>query len=180
MFSEEEKEMEKVIIPNYNSYEAWLQSKKQEEEYLSSLVNVDEDLPEEVIDKLDQAYLFMASDTQAAFIAGISKKRLERYLDTHPEYVERKERLTNMVKYQAKANISQKVLSGDVPLSQWVADRLMKEEGFSTRQEVTGENGAPLVSVVSYKTQEIERTDVIDAKVDDDTKTEENTPYEQK
>lgn len=103
---------------------------------------------------LEEAFLNQASDSQACFVAKVSPSTLLRYEEMYPQFAIRKEQLRALVKYQAKKNIVEKVMEGDVELSKWFADRLLKDEGYSTRTELSGANGAPLIEIVSYKKRE--------------------------
>lgn len=94
----------------------------------------------EVIAKLEEAFSNGATDLEACFLANISKDALYDYQNKYPQFSERKEALKEMVKYQARKNIVGKIKDGDVPTSQWFAERKMKDE-FSSRTEVTGRNG---------------------------------------
>jgi hypothetical protein len=100
-------------------------------------------MTEETLKKLEDAFLVGASDKEACFIAGISATTLYNYQLAHPEYVERKEALKDMPKFKARKNIVEKINSGDVPTSQWYAERKAKDE-FSQRNEQTGANGEAL------------------------------------
>lgn len=115
---------------------------------------IHQSLTEDQISKLEEAFLNQASDAQACFIAGISQQKLKRYEEINPNFEKRKEQLRSLVKYQAKKNITEKVMSGDVEISKWLADRVLKDEGYSTRQEHTGADGMPLIEIVSYKKQQ--------------------------
>lgn len=96
----------------------------------------------DVVKKLEEAFSNGASDVEACFLAGISKQTLYDYQDKNPEYADRKEALKDMIKYQAKKNIKDKVFDGDVDTSKWYAERKIKEE-FSQKieQEVSGQLG---------------------------------------
>lgn len=106
----------------------------------------------EVIAKLEEAFSNDATDLQACFLAGISKDALYDYQKEYPEFYDRKMMLKGMTTYQAKINIKNKVMDGDVPTSQWLAERKEKQE-YSTRSEHTGADGkdlpTPILAYVS-------------------------------
>lgn len=102
-------------------------------------------MTDDVVNKLEEAYSNDATDLEACFLANISKQTLYNYQDEHPEFVDRKKALKEMTKYQAKKNIKEKILDGDIQQSNWWLERKGKDEGFNQRQEITGKDGENLV-----------------------------------
>lgn len=100
---------------------------------------------------LDEAFSNGATDREACFLAEISQQTLYNYQKEHPEYVERKESLKEMTKYQAKLVVKQAIVENKVDTAEWYLERKGKDEGFSTRQELTGPNGKDLVPVEAVK-----------------------------
>lgn len=102
----------------------------------------------EVIQKLEEAFSIGATDKEATFVAGISMATLYAYCKEHPEFSDRKEALKDMPKYAARKNIVGKIKDGDVPTSQWYAERKAKEE-FSNRTDLnlSGEITSKIISV---------------------------------
>lgn len=102
----------------------------------------------ETLNKLEEAFSYGASDKEACFIANISPQTLYNYQKENPDFIERKEALKDMPKYAAKKNIVNKILNGDVPVSQWYAERKVKEE-FSTRNDlnVSGEMTSKIIAI---------------------------------
>jgi hypothetical protein len=98
----------------------------------------------EIIALLEEAFLIGASDKEACFKANIGTTTLYDYCKENPDFAERKEELKEAVKYRARYNIAKAINEGDKALSQWYAERKMKDE-FSSRTETTGKDGAPLV-----------------------------------
>lgn len=96
------------------------------------------------ISKLEEAFMNGASDSEACLCAGIAMATLYNYQNRHPEYVERKQKLKDLPAYQARKVIIDKIHSGDADTAKWYLERKKKAE-FSTRQELTGEDGAALV-----------------------------------
>jgi len=97
-------------------------------------------MDEQTIRILEDAFSVGASDKEAIFLANISSSTFYQYCKDHPEFTERKEALKDMPKYKARKNIVGKINEGDVPVSQWYAERKAKEE-FSNRTDlnVSGE-----------------------------------------
>jgi hypothetical protein len=93
------------------------------------------------LQKLEEAFANDATDVQACFLANISPASLYNYQKEHPDFLERKKALKGMTAYQAKINIKNKVIDGDVAISQWYVERKEKNEGFSTRTELTAGDG---------------------------------------
>lgn len=98
--------------------------------------------------KLEEAFSIGASDREACLVANISTQTLYTFQLENPEYVERKEKLKDMPKYRARANIVEAINKGDLDTSKWYNERKAKSE-FSTRTETTGKDGAPLVPEAS-------------------------------
>ena len=102
----------------------------------------------EVIAKLEEAFSYGATDKEAIFLANISKDAFYDYCKAHPDFSERKEALKDMPKYRARRNIVNKINEGDVPTSQWYAERKAKEE-FSNRTDLRleGELTSKIISI---------------------------------
>ncbi len=98
----------------------------------------------ETITKLEIAFSNGATDKQACFVAGISERALYEYCVINPEFAQRKEALKEDLKYIAKSTIAHALQARNLEITQWYADRKMKDEGFSTRTEHTGGNGKDL------------------------------------
>ncbi len=103
----------------------------------------------EVLQKLKDAFLVDASDEQACNEAGIAPATLYNYQKENPSYLEKKKLWKEDHKYQAKNVIFKAIKQGDVDTAKWVAERKMKED-FSTRSEVTGKDGSPLISYEQF------------------------------
>jgi ACT domain-containing protein len=98
----------------------------------------------ETIDKLEEAFSNGATDQEAIFLANISKSTFYDYCQANPEFSERTDALKEMVKYQARKNVVEKIREGDIAQSNWYLERKAKNE-FSTRQENTGAEGKDLI-----------------------------------
>lgn len=101
-------------------------------------------MTEAVLAKLEEAFAIGATDLEAYGRAGISKDAFYDYQNKHPEFTERKKYLKNMLKYQSRYNISEKINEGDIDTAKWYLERKVKDE-FSTRQENTGRDGKDLI-----------------------------------
>ena len=91
-------------------------------------------MTQEVIEKLEEAFSIGATDKEACFLAKISMATLYNYCQDKKEFLERKEALKDMVKYQARKNVAEAIQEGDKPLSQWYLERKAKDE-FSQKTE---------------------------------------------
>jgi hypothetical protein len=102
---------------------------------------------DEVIQKLESAFLSGCSDLEACLIANISKSTLYNYQKENPDFVERKEILKNSLTLRARLNVSDALNDMNhedlIELSKWYLERKKKDE-FSLRSEITGNNGAPI------------------------------------
>jgi hypothetical protein len=72
----------------------------------------------EVLQKLEDAFLVGATDQEACICADISPSALYEYQKKHPEFLERKQALKNMPTLRAKQTIVSK-LGEDVDLAKW-------------------------------------------------------------
>lgn len=102
-----------------------------------------------VIQKLEEAFAFGASDLEACFYADISKTALYEYQKKHPSFQERKEKLKERPILLAR----QSVVSGlkDSPeLALKFLERKRKSE-FALRSEFTGAEGEQLQGIVIYR-----------------------------
>jgi hypothetical protein len=96
----------------------------------------------ELLSKLKEGFLMGFSDEEACSYAQIGKSTLYNYQQANPEFVEEKEEWKNNPILKAKTTIFNDL--EDVETSKWYLERKAKRE-FSLRQELTGENGEPLV-----------------------------------
>lgn len=97
----------------------------------------------ETINKLEQAFSLGCSDLEACLFANIGKTTLYNYQNEHPEFVERKEQLKESLVLKARNVIASALNHEDENTAKWYLERKKKAE-FSTRQELTGEDGAAL------------------------------------
>lgn len=102
----------------------------------------------EVVGKLEQAWSMGCSDLEACLYADICKQSLYDYQAKHPEFVDRKERLKEQLVLKARTVIANALNNKDENTAKWYLERKCKKE-FSTRQEVTGEDGEPLAPVIN-------------------------------
>lgn len=119
-------------------------------------------MTEAVLDKLELLFSLGATDEIACNIANIDPSTLYKYQQEHPEFVERKKSLKDMVTWQAKANIAGKITNGDIQQSNWWLERKAKDE-FSTRSEhinanvdvnkLSDEEKARIKSIIDANTQ---------------------------
>ena len=105
-------------------------------------------MTDEVLQKLKEAFLMGCSDVEACLFAGIASSTLYEYQNKNPEYSEQKAEWKKNPLLRARKNIYDKIIKGDIETSKWYAERKGKEE-FSTRQEVTGEEGTPVQIIVT-------------------------------
>lgn len=89
----------------------------------------------QVIAKLEEAFLFGATDLQACFLAGISKDAFYDYCKENPSFSDKKEALKDSPKITAKKIIVKSLDAGDEDMAKWYAERKIKDE-FSPRTDV--------------------------------------------
>lgn len=88
----------------------------------------------ETVKKLEDAFLYGATDLEACLEAGISKQTLYTYQEKNPEFVDRKELLKNQPRIKAKKVVMKSIEEGDKETSKWYLERRSKDE-FSTKTE---------------------------------------------
>lgn len=113
-------------------------------------------MTEDVLKKLEFAFLKGMTDEEASLYANITPQTLYNYCNAHPEYFERKELLKKMPKVKAKINIVEGIEAGDPELSKWYLERKAKDE-FSTRQDVgiTGEINNPFAGLTTEELKKL-------------------------
>jgi single-stranded DNA-specific DHH superfamily exonuclease len=108
-------------------------------------------MTEKTVKILEDAFSNAATDIEACFLANISKQTLYNYQEKHPEFIDRKEALKEMVKYQAKRVVAKAINEGDKAQANWWLERKGKDEGFNSRTELTGADGKDLkIELVQY------------------------------
>ena len=110
----------------------------------------------DVVSKLEQAWAMGCSDLEACLFANISKQTLYDYQNKNPEFVDRKERLKESLVLKARTVIANALNQDDENTAKWYLERKKKAE-FSTRQELTGEDGAmlqpPVINIYPVEVQ---------------------------
>lgn len=97
----------------------------------------------DVLQKLNQAFAFGASDSEACFYADIAPSTLYEYCNANPEFSERKEALKLKPILKARETVVKAL--DDPEHAKWYLSRKAKNE-FGTRTELTGADGEPLNS----------------------------------
>lgn len=111
-------------------------------------------MTKETIGKLEEAFLFGATDREASLFANIHPDTLYAYCQANPSFSDRKELLKEQVKVRAKQNIANGIHAGEKMLSQWYLERKSKDE-FSTRTEATGAGGKDLIPDTSDEVKKL-------------------------
>jgi len=102
-------------------------------------------MTDEVIRKLEEAFLLGCTDLEACLAADISKTSLYEYQDKHPEFAERKEALKSNPVYRARRVILDALSEGDVLTANKVIER---KEGTKAKHELTGAGGKDLKWII--------------------------------
>ena len=110
-------------------------------------------MTKETLKKLDECFLSDLSDRQACYIVDIEPQTLYNYQKKHPEYVERKATLKQMVKAKAKMVIAKNINSNDINTAKWYAEHKMQSE-FSTKQEIANTGTITQIVVASTNDKE--------------------------
>lgn len=88
-----------------------------------------------VLDKLEEAFLLGCSDREACFLAGVSEAALYNYQKSHPEYLERKNALKDNVTIAARREVLEAIQNHDNVMTRWYLERKRPEE-FTARQDI--------------------------------------------
>ena len=91
-------------------------------------------MTDDVIQKLEMAFIAGCTDLEACCYADISKSTLYNYCDANPKFMERKETLKNKPLMQARFIIKDALVSGDLNTANRVIDR---KEGQKIVQQNT-------------------------------------------
>ena len=99
-------------------------------------------MTDNVVNKLEQAFEWGCTDSEACIHAGISKQTLYSYCDKTPGFTDRKEMLKDTPILKAK-EIQFAELKDNKSVSQ--ANRVIdRKEGTKIKQELSGKNGNPI------------------------------------
>ena len=89
----------------------------------------------EVLQKLEYAFMRGMTDRQACLYANIATSTLYNYCNENPDFSERKETLKQNPTSKARLNVTKAIEQGDVSLSLWWLERKARDE-FSTKQNI--------------------------------------------
>lgn len=99
----------------------------------------------EVVEKLEDAFRDGASIYEACDLAQIDKQTYYNWLESMDGFSAKMEDAKEWVSEIARAVVSQKITKKkDVDTAKWWLERRVKEK-FSPRQEMTGDQGKPLM-----------------------------------
>lgn len=98
-------------------------------------------MTESTVRKLDEAFMMGFSDREACMYVGIPYSTFTSWLERHEDYRTKKEDLKSHPKILVKKNIYGALKEGDLDTSKWYADRKMKDDGFTTKQEIDANLG---------------------------------------
>jgi len=97
----------------------------------------------ETIAKLEEAFAWGCTDTEACLWADIAQKTLYLYQEKHPEFIHRKESLKDTPLLLARKTVVNAIKKGDRDTAMKYLERKKKDE-FSLRSEHTGKDGKDL------------------------------------
>lgn len=95
-------------------------------------------MTENVLRKLEYAFMRGLPDREACDYADIGTTTLYDYCKENPEFAERKETLKQHPTAKARLNVTEAIENGDVDLSKWWLERKRKDE-FSLKQEINAD-----------------------------------------
>ena len=112
-------------------------------------------ITDEVILKLEQAFLMGATDLEACFYADISQSTLYNYQDKNPDFLDRKDRLKQNPFMVARQTILEGLHDDSKLALDYMKNKKSDEFGTSTKQDVTsGGDKLSTVEVVIVKPKE--------------------------
>ena len=91
-------------------------------------------MTDEVIRKLEDAFIAGCTDLEACCYASVSKTALYEYCQKNDEFAERKETLKNQPLMQSRFIVQRALLDGDLNTANRVIDR---KEGQKIKQDIT-------------------------------------------
>lgn len=80
-------------------------------------------MTEEVLRKLDDAWIARATIAEAALIADISEESIYKYKKDNPEYSKKIDELKNLTTLHARKNVNKEISKGNIGVSQWHLER---------------------------------------------------------
>ena len=89
-------------------------------------------MTDDVLRKLEEAFMRGLSDRQACLYAGIAESTLYEYQKGNAAFSERKNTLKENVKLRARLNVFGAIERGDLDASKWYLDR--KDDEFKPKQ----------------------------------------------
>lgn len=95
-------------------------------------------MTDEVIQKLEYAFMRGMTDREACLYANIATSTLYNYCNGNPSFLERKEDLKQHPTAKARLNVTEAIENGDADMSKWWLERKARDE-FSTKQTIGGE-----------------------------------------
>ncbi len=83
----------------------------------------------EVVSKLDDAFMFGATVTEACYLSGISRETFYQHYRSDQEFSDKMERARSWLSTQAKHTLTAAILNGDIRSSIWL---LRKRDSLPT------------------------------------------------
>ena len=102
-----------------------------------------------ILESLEYYLKLAYSRSKACKFIGFDETTLSKWLSNDEALSMKIQCWENSINVKVRENIQKKIESGDVNQSNWWAERKMKKE-FSTRQELTGEDGGELPILVKF------------------------------
>lgn len=103
-----------------------------------------------VVEKLEKCFSNSYTDEEACLFVGIDKETLYTYCDKYPAFSINKELLKKKPNLKAKNVVLEAINNNDVQSAKWWLEKKAKDE-FSSRNEVTGEDGNPIETNISIE-----------------------------
>ena len=101
-------------------------------------------MTEDTLQKLRDGFLRGYSDDKACLFADIAPSTLYNYQKQNPEFIDQKEQLKKNQLIKAKNVVVDALDKKDREMAKWYLERKSKNE-FSQRNEISGENGQPIL-----------------------------------
>lgn len=104
---------------------------------------------QEVINKLEQAYIMGCTDIEACLYANISRTALNNYMKKNEDFKSRREMLKKNPALKARHNIYKSLEEGDLPTSKWFAEKTMDDFNPQKKMDVVGDINMNISSILN-------------------------------
>lgn len=121
------------------------------------MLAIDKVWNEDLWEDLSAAFSMGCNEDEACLYAKIPRAVYDSYIEKDEQMAKKFATLKKNTTLLAKKNVYNDLVGGDVNTSKYILDRLSKNEGYSTRNEVTGADGSKLFNLSEDEQERISR-----------------------